>query len=929
MWQVLSHNEIAYHVKRLICESLAEIAPIEDDWRLLRRIFQNYPDLFRRLLVRTQEVVWFTFLKQYWLATALASENREDWLRQFCWKLSIWVNECPVEVIALWREAIASNWVDKQSLIEIILSGLENLKALNIEGVQELLETLVQSSDSDKDFLGKLLSQWVQAINSGDDLLWRYITRDISPEDVQHWSLRDKLHCLPHNFHNDNFLEERLKQSDQLLTLILRDLERWSKESSVAMGYEEKELRGEFLRDSSWRFRHGQDDMYPVDGLTEVLSGIEVALKHRASQNSNWWQLNEPHLRATKEISIRYSIIQAYKENIEANITGIEFQLQDEELLCESELNYELGELMQMSYPYSSASVQSINQTNILSLCITQENDVDDLSIWKYYKAYNLLIWLPSIFRSPESQNFINTWQDRFGHSQPKPEIYSWGGIVMPPLSKENLLKLSEKSLLRLLHYYEQYPNRESFDRDMIGGFRDVVYVLREACSLHPVHFLDLFSGFIEASLHEDYIYAVVEGTANHLRYRFGNLRPSSGEAWIPIEPLPDGKTLAATLLNLLERYSIIWTDGRTVSQALEACCDILNDSESADRLTLLLFWIYSKTPDEEHVSISNNERDLVFRALNSIRGVVAKSAIKLYNRLLEKDRPLPELLPYLLHHFARDSAIYARIPILEQLPFLLYKQPDLGWRLLSDIFQEPQPRLWKHAERCLYYQYRDHFHQVAPYLDRLLHEGKEEAGDTWGRISTLASLAGHISQEALFEALTTANDEAWKGVAQVFAANLERREHTAICHSGLINTLHHGNLSNEAIRKIETCFRDEAKRGLIQPELALAFLDRLSRADEKHSIRHFLEWLSHEARRDPLFTLDVAEILAEKLETKMRSHQIWHTQPLITALNEILREADETDDPELIQRAINLQDRFLRLDIYGIEELFAKAGQH
>lgn len=928
VWQALSNGEISYHVKRLICESLAEIVPVEDDWRLLRRIFHTYPDLFRRMFVRIQQVVWLNFLKQHWFTEAQALENREDWLRQFCWKLSIWVNECPIEVIALWREAIASNWVDKQSLIRIILSGLENLKTLNIEGVQELLETLVQSSDSDKDFLGKLLSQWVQAINSGDDLLWRYITRDISPEDVQHWGLRDKLHCLPHDFHNDNFLEERLKQSDQLLALILRDLKRWSKESSVAMGYEEKELRGEFLRDSSWRFRHSQNDMYSVDGLTEVLSGIEVALKHRASQNSSWWQLNEPHLRATKEISIRYSIIQAYKENIEANIIGIEFQLQDEELLCESELNYELGELMRMSYPYISASVQSINQTNILSLCITQENDVDNLSIWKSYKAYNLLIWLPSIFRSPESQNFINIWQDRFGYSQPKPEIYSWGGIVMPPLSKENLFKLSEKSLLRLLHYYEQYPSQESFDRDMMSGFRDVVYVLREACSLYPVHFLDLFSDFIEANLHEDYIHAVVEGTANHLRYRFGNLRPNSGKAWTPIEPLPDGKTLAATLLNLLERYSIIWKGGRTVSQALEACCDILDDSESADRLTLLLFWACSKVPGDERNSISDNESDLVSRALNSTRGVIAKSAMKLFNRLLEKDQSLPELLPYLLHRFAHDSAIYARIPILEQLPFLLYKQPDLGWRLLSNVFQESQPRLWKHAEQCLYYQYRDHFHQVAPYLNRLLDEGREEAGDTWGRISTLASLAGHISQEALFEALTTANDEAWKGVAQVFAANLERREHTAICHSGLINTLHHGNLSNEAIRKIETCFRDEAKRRLIQPELALAFLDRLSRADEKHSIRHFLEWLSHEARRDPLFTLDVAEILAEKLETKMRSHQIWHTQPLITALNEILREADETDDPELIKRAINLQDRFLRLDIHGIEELFDRAGQ-
>lgn len=60
-----------------------------------------------------------------------------------------------------------------------------------------------------------------------------------------------------------------------------------------------------------------------------------------------------------------------------------------------------------------------------------------------------------------------------------------------------------------------------------------------------------------------------------------------------------------------------------------------------------------------------------------------------------------------------------------------------------------------------------------------------------------------------------------------------------------------------------------------------------------------------------------------------MKPHQIWHTQPLVAALKEILSEADESDNSELIQRAISLQDRFLKLDVYGIEELLARAGQN
>ena len=204
-----------------------------------------------------------------------------------------------------------------------------------------------------------------------------------------------------------------------------------------------------------------------------------------------------------------------------------------------------------------------------------------------------------------------------------------------------------------------------------------------------------------------------------------------------------------------------------------------------------------------------------------------------------------------------------------------------------------------------------------------------EEAGETWGRISTLASLAGHISQNELFESLANAGPNAWKGSAQVFAANLNRSEHREVCHSGLIAILGHGNLPDEVIREIERCFGKEDNGGIIRPELAFAFLNALSIFTGSHTIRNFLKWLGYEARLNPLLALEMAETLVDTLDAKAQSHHLSHTEHLITSLNEILREADETDDPDLIQRAINLEDRFLRLEIYGIEEFLAKAGQN
>ncbi|PSB30818.1 AAA family ATPase [Chlorogloea sp. CCALA 695] len=913
VWRVLSHDEIAYHVKRLICESFAEIVPVEEDWRLLHRIFQEYPDLFRRLLWRVEGNAWFNILTQHWLLEAKVAQDRETWLFQFIQCLQVWMNQYPVDVVKLWKEAIDSNWASKPNVIRVICSALTNFRVWDAEGVRQLLEVLIKESSTNLDF-GDVLSRWVQATNSGDDLLWSYITRNVLPEDVRPWGLGDKLCCGLYAFHQETFLVERISQSDDLLNLVINGLEHWSAESAVG------------LHNISWVLRHSQG-IHPVDNLTILLDSLEKGLKHRASFNDTWWRKNEPKLRITQEQTIRYFVIQAYKENIQANGPGIEYQLQDKELLSWSRLKYELGELILKAYPHISESTWINNQSLILSFCSGEDSNEGNFVAWEFQSVYDLLTWIPCNYQSLETQAFIAKWQDYFGYSRPSANIYSQGGIVMPPLSPEALLKLSDDGLFRLLQYYEKYQNWNPLEENLVGGFSEFRIALCDACSLHPIHFLLLFNRFIGEDLHQDYVQAIIEGVATHLSYRFSNVKPAY--KWEPISPLPDGEMLAAKLLSLLERYSLIWKNGHTASQALEACCNILDDPESAERLSLLLFWlVWDKDPSAD--KIANNQADIDFIAINSTRGVAAKSAMTLCNRLLEKDQSLPELLPFLLHHFARDQAIGIRVSILWQLPFLIHKRPDLGWQLLANVFQESQSQLWKYAEQCFYYQYKNCFNLVAPYLDRLLHEGIEDAGSTWGCISTLACLAGYINQQQLFDSLTETNNvNAWKGATEVFIVNLDQHQHTVICYSGLMTILRQKSIAEEIIWKIERCFAQKNTGNLISSDLALAFLDALPVSSERYEIYHLFEWLSYEASRDPLSALDVTEVLAEKLEGKLTTQALGRTQPLIKALNEIFREADETDDLNLIQRVIKLQDHFLKLNINGIEELLAKAGQN
>ena len=919
VWQVINHDDIAYHVKRLICESFAEITPHDEDWSLLRRIFQNHPDLFQRLFWRVGGEVWFEMLCRYWLPEAKLVEDSESWLRSFVHHLQEWANLYPREVISLWRESIERQWAEKQNLLRLIQSNLMySYEAWDIEGIRELLEILVEEIEP-KDYLGNVLSKWICATNSGDDLLWKYIIKDLQDtavEDLQYGDLNRKLRCSVSDFRHENFLKERLCRSDLLLTLVLESIKQWKERDG------NRYLLTLSLYDTSWKPRHSSFGMiHSADNITQLLHNLEKAFKHRATNNDSWWQENEPYLRGSDDDVIRYFLIQAYKENIEANISGTEFQLLDEKLLNRSNLRDELGELMQIACPLISPEVVIKNQEIVLSWISTEDND--EKPYWIKI-CYDYLIWIPTIFRTLETQSFIERWQGSFGYTQPFFREHSRGGWVAPPLSPEELLQFSDEEVLRLLNYYWQNPTGNRFDGILVGGLDSVLRVLVKASSLHPQKFFALFTRFITENLHPDFLVSIVEGISDHLKYRFGNSR--SMTEWNPIEPVPDGKDVALQLLNLLERYDIIWSNRKVVAQALRACSYVVEDLESAERITLLLFWLRDKDLRLGTNRPTNINDNLLTKAINSVRGVASGAAIILYNRLLEQQKPLPELLPYLLRHFSQDSIIFVRAPIVARLPYLIYKSPELGWQLLEDCFRNSESELWEYAERCLYYEYRDNFSLVKPYLDRLFGEAMEEAGDVWGRISALASLAGHIGQKELFQNLACANSKAWKGVAEVFVANYEQH-HTA-CHNGIMNLLRSDRITDEILRTIEDCFNHKKNKAAIKLNLAQTFLQKLPSVTNGIHISCFLEWLAVEAYRNPQSVLDLVESLAMKIEGEQ---QPWYgdSKSLITMLNAILREADELDDPELIQKAISLQDRFLKLDLRGMEDMLNSAAQN
>ncbi len=736
---VLTDPEIAYHFKRLIAESLAEIAPMEEDWSLINWLFRNQPELFRRLFWRLEGDVWFRFLLEYWLPSLGSPKNDSEWYMLFLNQLKLWMNDRPADVIDLWKLALSEGWIEMRRLIWQIESDLHKFQHLKAEGIKEIIESLLKERKIEgRDLLGLVISRYVEATDQGDKLLWHFITKDLNFDETEPFSIGNQLHCESHDFHKKQFLEERLVQSELFLTMAINALEDWSESNDRYRTA--RRLRNAFLSYSSWELRHSRNDMHHVDGLTVLLNGIENALRHHAKVDDHWWHEHEPMLRHAQEETLRYFLVLAYKENPNANIEGIAVTLSDKELLQYGQIEHELGELIQASYHLLSPEVQENNQRVILDLYAEENWDEEDSHLWVVRAISDYLAWIPRIFRLPVSQAFIDPLVSQFGSALPEPNIHSWGGCDGSPIPFEKLLKLDNRNLFRLLGYYNDYHDYSSHPADDNKGGRETVErVLFEAATYDPKRYFELIPALESHGLQPGYRNKVLEGIAQHIRYRFGRLR--SPQDWQPIEPAPDGSALARSLLDVIERTPDIWDEGHAVVHMLEACCEVLEDNDSAERLVFHLFRLLRQPdPDEDRQRIFRKDKkrltseDLRHEAINSVRGIAAGVSIRFYTRFLEQDREPPELLFPLLRHFARDPVMAVRAALLDYLPYLTFKRHELGWQLFYDIFRERQDHLWPLAERHLYHQYMEYFDDVAPCLDRICAEAIEEGRGRLGK---------------------------------------------------------------------------------------------------------------------------------------------------------------------------------------------------
>ncbi|WP_269620260.1 hypothetical protein [Zhongshania sp. BJYM1] len=909
--QFLLDDNISMHLKRLAIETLAEMAAREDDLAIISVLSSKLPTIFSRFLDRANGRDWFLLLHNHWLSTANISSLGDSvgvvlrYFSQFLDGYEEWI-------IAIWNRALDERWLPIDNLVWSISSDIRKLKKWDAPGVGLLLEKLLSANEGERDDVGRAICQYVDATGDGDELLWRYIIRDAEPIAEIRRGRELKLNCQRHDLLNEGYLENRLKQSDILFGCAMEYILQFSQ--GFVPEDDHYPFESNLLDATSYNQRHTNYDMLPHDSIHEFLDAVESAMKIRAQSNDPRWKEFETRLRVSRELGVRYLLCETYLFNIPDHIEGIEGQLIDSELLRYGHMEYELGMLASRAYPYISHTAQEQHQRLLIGLY----DDLEDGYDWIERNIYQHLAWVPAIYRLPELNDFFGKCEKAYGAILPEPSIGASGGMVRSPVSSEKLIELNHITLIKLFRHYNEYDGwGVRLSEGLVGGRESLNGALSTAASWVPMHFVPLIPMIDRSSLSTSYIYSIIDGLASHLRCRFGNLSNSN---WKAIDPLPEGNMLAKTVLDLVEQYCGDDYRGYTSSRAIEACGTVLDDDQSLERIYFQL-WRLGLHPSPEPEK-DEEAHSLINAGINSVRGTAAETLLMICNDRLDRGKPVTDELQQLLIRYAKDPSIVVRATFLRRFPYFHSKEADLGWRLVNLLVTSAKPRLIKHLERTLYYQYHSHFDSVKPYIELLKTVDDEKSSAAWGRLATLSFLSGHMDEDELWEGVHERNEAVVEGIGQVFVANLNCTKSSSVCIEGL-SRLMQTDTSKSVFTEFERSLDNQDQIRFVPFSLIKLFIAKAP-IEHVREIDSTFNWLEKNVASEPISILEVLEDLVERL-SDLPSHIYFHRpDALLTTLKLLLQEADLSDDDDFIDRVLSVQDWFLNHGVTELEALLA-----
>jgi hypothetical protein len=913
---VLDADGVAYHLKRLLVESLIEIVPEDEDWPLVQYLFRAHLPLFQEFRWRARGTLWANLLIQHWVPLILAEKNAEEVL----FHVRFFQLETAEQVglaVQFWLQAMQLDWMDKNRLAQSITIELSDCKYWPEPRLATLLRLLMATGLREHRLFGKILADWVTDTDSGDELLWQYIISSLATTGPADWNAKNRLRCDPKTFHDHDFLARRMGQSSTLLELALAATQQWS--DQLTAKYEKHNwTRHQFLDSTPTRFTENVINIFHIDGLEHLLAAVEYGCLSHAANNPDWWQRVENQLRTSSDYALQYMALRVYTKQAAKNLPAIIALLASPKPL-DPILWDELGQLIAVAVPLLNDAQQEQLQLNVLHMYHGAANGAAISKEWEEKKQSDLLRLIPACRRLPPAQSLIDRLAPQYADHGFQPVPASDHSNDYSPISPETILQLTDHGIAQLLGYrgttYRtdngQIDHKPVADR--VYGQWGILPMLREAATKAPRRFLHILTK-AWPQLDHDSRETIFGGAGEYLL----SSRKDTANQMLFLAEKPDELEVARLLLEEIERHSPFWHHKRETIMTLKACAALTVDAAIIDRITFQVTSFRNAKLPEQAL------RNLRMVGISSAVGVAAETATILATQLAKTGQPLPDMVSSTLRSFARISHPAIGAAILAYLPNLQYYESALSWEIFDQIVSCGHPGIWQDAERYLYSCYRNDFARVAPHLAIMaLLIDQEDTGETWGRITTLASLDGKVPPAILLEKLQCFQSmHAWRGAVTVFAANIHFSDCQEICRNGILAALQTPDIASAIVELLDELFDGDNLPCNVPPEILRGMFAHGT------DFPHFPDWLLARVDAFPDEVLNAIEIMLAAVEANKPDH-MYLDKKFTQVLTRLFREAEEreqTDQGQFLVRVIAIQNLLSKHNLANVQEWLSAA---
>lgn len=514
-------------------------------------------------------------------------------------------------------------------------------------------------------------------------------------------------------------------------------------------------------------------------------------------------------------------------------------------------------------------------------------------------RGYWQMVMLPALpagRRGPRTEARLGEWARKFPGRKIEPPRTSKVRCVGSPIKTEAVPRMKDADWLRALEAYDtDDASRRRPHGFLEGGAHQLSGVLESETKRAPLRFARLSERF-PANTHRYYYHSLLRG-------------------------LKDSTADRDTVLAVVRRMFALpdRPDHRNLCDAIAK----FSAEDLPDDILGIVGWCATEADDPENEDLKvrssggeedNRPHDILTTAINSVRGAAAETVGTL---LFDKADRVPFFMPY-LERMVQDPTVIVRTTVANSL-LCLYKHDEsraIDLFLVLTAMGNDLLLATHHVDRFLHYANVRHFQRLRLILRRMLDSSIPVVRETGACHACLAQFSNPEAADMVAECV--AGDEAQrKGAAKVAKANLFNPKCAAYTHEAL------PVFFNDPVKAIRDeaagCFRNAQGRDLGKAKpIIRAFLNSAAFGENVEDLMLPLEHSTADIAEEVLLTCETVIAHMESLGDNP-AHRLYGQADKVAEF--VLRAYRQTDDPTVRARCLDIVDRLLAQEVYGMSK--------